>query len=57
MRVALRVNGNLHEVDVEPRRLLVHVLRELGYKSVRVGCDTATCGACTVLMDLSLIHI
>lgn len=51
MRVALRVNGNLHEVDVEPRRLLVHVLRELGYKSVRVGCDTATCGACTVLMD------
>jgi len=51
MRVDLRVNGNLHEVDVEPRRLLVHVLRELGYKSVRVGCDTATCGACTVLMN------
>ncbi len=51
MRISLRVNGNLHEADVEPRKLLVHVLRELGYKSVRVGCDTATCGACTVLMD------
>ncbi len=51
MRITLRVNGNLHEADVEPRKLLVHVLRELGYKSVRVGCDTATCGACTVLMD------
>jgi len=37
----------VHEVDMEPRKLLVHVLRELWYKSVRVGCDTATCGACT----------
>ena len=51
MRISLRVNGVLHEVDVEPRRLLVHVLRELGYTSVKVGCDTATCGACTVLMN------
>ncbi|ABL88932.1 (2Fe-2S)-binding domain protein [Pyrobaculum islandicum DSM 4184] len=51
MRVRLRVNGIWHEVDVEPRALLVHVLRDLGYKSVRVGCDTATCGACTVLMN------
>ena len=37
----------VHEVDMEPRKLLVHVLRELWYNSVRVGCDTATCGACT----------
>ena len=51
MRITLKVNGNVHEVDVEPRRLLVHVLRELGYTSVKVGCDTATCGACTVLMN------
>ncbi|ACB39736.1 (2Fe-2S)-binding protein [Pyrobaculum neutrophilum] len=51
MRVRLRVNGVWHEVDVEPRALLVHVLRDLGYRSVRVGCDTATCGACTVLMN------
>ncbi len=51
MRVGLRVNGTFHEVDVEPRALLVHVLRGLGYRSVRVGCDTATCGACTVLID------
>lgn len=51
MRIGLRVNGTFHEVDVEPRALLVHVLRGLGYRSVRVGCDTATCGACTVLVD------
>ncbi|AET31652.1 (2Fe-2S)-binding protein [Pyrobaculum ferrireducens] len=51
MRIALRVNGVLHEVDVEPRKLLVHLLRELGYTSVRIGCDTATCGACTVIMN------
>jgi len=51
MRITLKVNGNIHEVEVEPRRLLVHVLRELGYTSVKVGCDTATCGACTVLMN------
>lgn len=51
MKITLKVNGNIHEVEVEPRRLLVHVLRELGYTSVKVGCDTATCGACTVLMN------
>ncbi|MEM1598540.1 MAG: (2Fe-2S)-binding protein [Pyrobaculum sp.] len=51
MKIALTVNGNRHEVEVEPRKLLVHVLRELGYTSVRVGCDTATCGACTVIMN------
>ncbi|MCU7788746.1 (2Fe-2S)-binding protein [Pyrobaculum sp. 3827-6] len=51
MRIALRVNGVLHEVDVEPRKLLAHLLRELGYTSVRIGCDTATCGACTVIMN------
>lgn len=51
MKIALTVNGNRHEVEVEPRKLLVHVLRELGYISVRVGCDTATCGACTVIMN------
>ncbi|MGC9050132.1 (2Fe-2S)-binding protein [Pyrobaculum sp.] len=51
MKIALRVNGVLHEVDVEPRKLLAHLLRELGYTSVRIGCDTATCGACTVIMN------
>jgi len=50
--VVLTVNGQHHEVDVEPRELLVYVLREtLGLKGTNVGCDTSSCGACTVLMD------
>ncbi|AAY80280.1 glyceraldehyde dehydrogenase subunit gamma [Sulfolobus acidocaldarius] len=50
-KITLRINGETHEVEVEPRRLLVHVLRELGYTSVHVGCDTSNCGACTVIMN------
>ena len=50
--VVLTVNGQRHEVDVEPRELLVYVLREtLGLKGTNVGCDTSSCGACTVLVD------
>jgi carbon-monoxide dehydrogenase small subunit len=50
--VTVTVNGQHHEVDVEPRELLVYVLREtLGLKGTSVGCDTSSCGACTVLMD------
>src|SRR5262245_12195771 len=46
------VNGQKRSVDVEPRRLLVQVLREdLGLTGTHVGCDTSQCGACTVLMD------
>ncbi len=52
MRVSLTVNGSLHEADVEPRRLLAYFLREdLGLKGTNVGCDTSSCGACTVLID------
>lgn len=51
-RIALTVNGVGREVDVEPRRLLVQVLREdLGLTGTHVGCDTAQCGACTVVLD------
>ena len=50
--VALTVNGERREVDVEPRQLLVYFLRdELGLKGTNVGCDTSSCGACTVLLD------
>ena len=50
--VALTVNGMRHEVDVEPRELLVYVLRErLGLTGTTVGCDTSSCGACTVLVN------
>ena len=52
MRVALTVNGERREVDVEPRELLVYFLRNhLGLKGTNVGCDTSSCGACTVLLD------
>jgi aerobic carbon-monoxide dehydrogenase small subunit len=51
-RIALTVNGTGHEVDVEPRELLVYFLREqLGLVGTVVGCDTSSCGACTVLMN------
>jgi carbon-monoxide dehydrogenase small subunit len=46
------VNGNRREADVEPRTLLVSFLREaLGLTGTNVGCDTSTCGSCTVLLD------
>jgi carbon-monoxide dehydrogenase small subunit len=52
VRVRITVNGKLHERDVEPRLLLVHYLRdELGLTGTHVGCDTSSCGACTVRLD------
>ena len=51
-RVSLRVNGVPQEAEVEPRTLLVYFLREgLGLSGTKVGCDTSSCGTCTVLMD------
>ena len=48
----IEVNGELHERDVEARRLLVHFLRDdLDLTGTHVGCDTGNCGACTVLLD------
>ena len=50
--IGLTVNGERREADVEPRQLLVYFLREqLGLKGTNVGCDTSSCGACTVLLD------
>ena len=52
MRVQVTVNGVGREDDVEPRTLLVHHLRSgLGLTGTDVGCDTSSCGACTVLVD------
>ena len=52
MRVRITVNGKQQERDVEPRLLLVHFLRdELGLTGTHVGCDTSSCGACTVCLD------
>ena len=51
-RVSLAVNGVRHELDLEPRELLVYVLRDrLGLTGTNVGCDTSSCGACTVLLN------
>lgn len=50
--VELDVNGQHHQVEVEPRLLLVHLLRDvLGLTGSNVGCDTTSCGACTVMLD------
>ena len=52
MRTTFRVNGKDVELDVEPRRLLVSVLREeLGLTGTHIGCDTTNCGACAVVVD------
>ncbi len=52
MRVQLTVNGQERSDDVEPRLLLVHYLRQrCGLRAANVGCDTTSCGACTVLLN------
>ena len=52
MRVSMTVNGSTQEHEVEPRLLLVFYLREvLGLTGTKIGCDTTSCGACTVLLD------
>jgi carbon-monoxide dehydrogenase small subunit len=52
MQVAVTVNGRLESHDVEPRLLLVDFVREVvGLTGANVGCDTSSCGACTVLLD------
>ncbi len=52
MRIAMTVNGIGRDHDVEPRTLLVQYLREAcGLSGTKVGCDTSSCGACTVLID------
>jgi carbon-monoxide dehydrogenase small subunit len=52
MQVTLTVNGTRRSDDVEPRLLLAHYLREVcGLRATNIGCDTTSCGACTVLVD------
>src|SRR3954470_22007662 len=49
MKVSMTVNGSTQEHDVEPRLLLVHYIREVvGLTGTNVGCDTSSCGACTL---------
>jgi carbon-monoxide dehydrogenase small subunit len=52
MKVTVTVNGEVREHDVEPRLLLVHYLRDtVGLTGTNIGCDTSSCGACTVHVD------
>ena len=52
MQVEITVNGASQQHDVEPRTLLVQYLREVtGLTGTKIGCDTSSCGACTVLVD------
>ena len=52
MQVSLKVNGEEHNLDVSPSKLLVDLVREdLGLTGTHVGCDTSQCGACTVHLD------
>ena len=52
MQISITVNGTVQTDDVEPRTLLVHHIRDgFGLTGTNVGCDTTSCGACTVLLD------
>lgn len=52
MKIVLNINGKENEFDLEPRKLLIDVLRdELRLTASHIGCDTSSCGACTVLLD------
>jgi aerobic carbon-monoxide dehydrogenase small subunit len=52
VEISVTVNGTTHTSDVEPRTLLVHYVREhLGLTGTNVGCDTSSCGACTLHVD------
>jgi len=52
MHVQVAVNGEKHEAEVEPRLLLVHLIREVfRLTGTHIGCDTTHCGACTVILD------
>ncbi len=56
MDVAVSVNGTTYERDVEPRKLLIHFLRDdLDLTGSHIGCDTGNCGACSVILDGKLV--
>lgn len=52
VKISLSINGTQHEADIEPRFLLVHLIRDvIGLTGTHIGCETSICGACTVLLD------
>jgi aerobic-type carbon monoxide dehydrogenase small subunit (CoxS/CutS family) len=56
MQIAVSVNGTVYPRDVDPRKLLIHFLRDdLDLTGSHIGCDTGNCGACTVIFDGKLV--
>ncbi|MDH3470904.1 MAG: 2Fe-2S iron-sulfur cluster-binding protein, partial [Acidimicrobiia bacterium] len=51
MEITTNINGTDYSADVEPRTLLVDFIRRQGLTGTHIGCDTTSCGACTVLVD------
>lgn len=51
MHITVTINGTAHSAEVEPRVLLVDFIRQAGLTGTHIGCDTTSCGACTVLLD------
>jgi aerobic carbon-monoxide dehydrogenase small subunit len=55
-RIVVEVNGTVYEREVDPRRLLIHFLRDdLDLTGSHIGCDTGNCGACSVIYDGALV--
>ncbi|MDX2007910.1 MAG: (2Fe-2S)-binding protein [Meiothermus sp.] len=51
MEIKLKINGTEHKMDVEPRTLLAHAIRDAGLTGTHIGCDSSSCGVCTVVLD------
>jgi carbon-monoxide dehydrogenase small subunit len=51
MEIALNINGSVKKLSVEPRTLLVHAIRDAGLTGTHIGCDSSSCGVCTVVLD------
>jgi len=51
MEITLKINGTEKKLSVEPRTLLVHAIRDAGLTGTHIGCDSSSCGVCTVVLD------
>lgn len=51
MEITLNINGSVKKLNVEPRTLLAHAIRDAGLTGTHIGCDSSSCGVCTVVLD------
>lgn len=51
MEITLKINGSEKKLSVEPRTLLAHAIRDAGFTGTHIGCDSSSCGVCTVVLD------